>query len=90
MNKIAASELGKTAISAAKTEGNELTTSAISTAKDIAVEKGMRFLEKSRKRIVPSAAIVPVSSFQEPQRSPKRERNKTSKKSKKRKRNHRF
>ena len=63
MNKIAASELGKTAISAAKTAGNELATPAISTAKDIAVEKGKQFLEKSRNKIIPLAAIVSLSSI---------------------------
>ena len=47
MNKIASSELGKTAISAAKSAGNELASSAISTAKDIAVEKGNQFLERN-------------------------------------------
>ena len=52
MNKIAASELGKTAISAAKSAGNELAASAISTARDIAIEKGKQFLEKSRSKNV--------------------------------------
>ena len=85
MNKIAASELGKTAISGAKTEGNELTTSAISTAKDIAVEKGKRFLEKSRKKILPSAAIVPVSSFQDPSVVPSASATKPAKRAKKEK-----
>ena len=51
MKKIAANasrcDLGKMAISAAKSAGNELATSAISTAKDIAIEKGKHFLKKS-------------------------------------------
>ena len=68
MNKFAASELGKIAKSAAKTAGNELATSAISTAKDIAVEKGKQFLEKSRNKVsnIPSASVVSVSSFLNP------------------------
>ena len=42
MNKIAVSELGKTAISAAKTAGNELATSVISTASNIAVDENRK------------------------------------------------
>ena len=51
MNKIAARELDITASSAAKAAGNELVTSAISTARNIAVDKGKQFLEKTRNKI---------------------------------------
>ena len=59
MNKIAASELGKTAISAAKTAGNELATSTISTAKDIAVEKGKQIRERKKN---PARVVKPATS----------------------------
>ena len=59
MNKIAASELGKTTISAAKTAGNELATSAISTASNIAVDERKQFLEKTRnKMVVPAGPVI--------------------------------
>ena len=65
MNKIAASELGKTALSAAKAAGNELVTSAVSTASNITVDKGKQFLEKTRNKISfetkPSARVVPAT-----------------------------
>ncbi|XP_065677125.1 uncharacterized protein LOC136092591 [Hydra vulgaris] len=47
-NKAIASDLGKTAIDAAKVAGKELATNAISTAKDIILEKGNKLIKKSK------------------------------------------
>lgn len=47
LSKAAASDIGKKAIDAAKTVGKELATSAISTAKDIAIDKGKKLIAKA-------------------------------------------
>ena len=46
LTSAAASDLGKTAISAGKTAAKELATAAISAAKDAAIEKGKQFISK--------------------------------------------
>ena len=52
LSKAAASDFGKSAISAAKTVGKELATSAISTAKDLAIEKGKRLIDKASSKVL--------------------------------------
>ena len=42
LNKMASSELGREAITAAKSAGKKLASSAISTAKDVAIDKGKK------------------------------------------------
>jgi hypothetical protein len=49
LSKAAASDIGKNAISAAKTVGKELATSAISLAKDVAIAKGKQLINKKPK-----------------------------------------
>ena len=51
LNKMASSELGREAITAAKSAGKEFASSAISTAKDVAIDKG-------KKAIVSMCAIT--------------------------------
>ena len=46
MKKMASSELGREAMSAAKSAGKELASSAISTAKDVAIDKGRKTIAK--------------------------------------------
>lgn len=53
LSRAATSDLGKKAIGAAKTVGTELATSAISTAKDLAISKG--------KQLIDRAALTPKS-----------------------------
>ena len=45
-NKIAKTELGREAIMASKSAGKELASAAISTAKDVAIDKGRKTIEK--------------------------------------------
>ena len=45
-NKIAKTELGREAIMAAKSAGKELASTAISTARDVAIDKGRKTIEK--------------------------------------------
>ena len=47
LSKAAASDLGKHAIGAAKTIGKELATSAISTAKDVAIDRGKKLIDRA-------------------------------------------
>lgn len=44
--KAASTDIGKNAISAAKTVGKELATTAISKAKDVIIDKGKQFIDK--------------------------------------------
>jgi hypothetical protein len=54
LSRAAASDIGKKAIGAAKTVGKELATSAISTAKDVAIEKGKQIIEsRAAKALTP-------------------------------------
>jgi hypothetical protein len=54
LSRAAASDIGKKAIGAAKTVGKELATSAISTAKDVAIEKGKQIIDRaSSKALTP-------------------------------------
>ena len=46
LNKMASSDLGREAITAAKSAGKELASSAISTAKDVAIDKGKKAIVK--------------------------------------------
>ena len=47
LKRLAASDIGKTAISAAKTVGKELATAAISKAKDVVIERGKRIIDNT-------------------------------------------
>jgi len=49
LSRAAATDLGKTAISAGKTAAKELATAAISAAKDAAIEKGKQFISKKKR-----------------------------------------
>ena len=51
-SKAAASDIGKRAIGAVKTVGKELATSAISTAKDLAIEKGKRLIDRASVKVL--------------------------------------
>ncbi|DAC81565.1 TPA_asm: hypothetical protein [Hydra adintovirus] len=48
-SRAAATDLGKTAVDAAKSAGKELATSAISTAKEIVINKGKKLIENVNK-----------------------------------------
>jgi hypothetical protein len=52
LSRAAASDIGKTAINAAKTVGKELSTSAINAAKDVAIERGKQFITNKTDKFI--------------------------------------
>ncbi|XP_065664496.1 uncharacterized protein LOC136086147 [Hydra vulgaris] len=58
LKRLAASDLGKTAISAAKSAGKELSTSAIEAAKDVAVGKGKQLIRKASTKVSQPNTVI--------------------------------
>lgn len=52
LSRAAASDIGKKAIGTAKTVGKELATSAISTAKDVAIDEGKSLIDKASTKVL--------------------------------------
>ena len=59
----AATDIGKTAISSAKTVGTELAKSAISTAKDLAIAKGKKLIDKTSSKILTPKSVEIIKSL---------------------------
>lgn len=61
--KAAASTVGKTAISSLKTVGKELATSAISTAKDLAIAKGKQLIDRTSKKVLSPKNVEMINNL---------------------------
>ena len=68
MKKMASSELGREAITAAKSAGKELASSAISTGKDVAIDKGKKTIAKVYSIAKPSSSATktPIPAASDP------------------------
>ena len=77
MKKMASSELGREAMTAAKSAGKELVSSAISTAKNVAIDKGKKTMAK-----VYAITKTPVPAASDPNTLAKPETTSLTKKSK--------